>query len=567
MKHTTKRAGLFTILSLLATTALLVMAGGALAASNYHKAPGGTTAQIANSVFFIALNTGANGSGERLYYYFSLDELKTQYGVETRDFDYTNHTVGTTTSAHGFSITKLIASLVDLHDGPLAIGDTWSIQYLEEDAFHATGSTYIDTIAAARDTTKPMLTFEIKETFTTPTKYNLNDTAYKWAENLYPEYLRVYRQTDSANSAVMKMMMGIAVSPDGKTYNADTAGSYKLTGTDGAGNQVVLDSAGKPGRTVLGALAGMSIGVRAPIVAAYTASEASKVLAKVEPKTTSTQVVNFSYTENQYLIAKDWTSGSVKDYTEYDIASSPAAVQIPASLDYVQGLVSSGDAATVATASVDPVTAEFTFQLPARKLYIDTRVSPSAFGYTDLNLYRYTGEYAYGLAGVTAGSLANLVVTDTDGAMTLFTGNAAARAFVAYKDSHSKACPNNTAENKRFTWVYDHPKLIDEYDGDTLIASVARIDANAPLVKTVKVVTKAGASSATIKRGRSLQLVGKTDPSATVETLTWSSSQPKIAAVSATGKVVASRTRTGTAIITATSSFGAKGTFKVIVTR
>ena len=132
--------------------------------------------------------------------------------------------MGTTTNAHGFPVTTLIDSLVDLYGEPLAVNNTWSIQYLEEDAFHATGAAYIDTIAAARDTTKPMITFEISETSVTPTKYNVNDTAYKWAENLYPEYLRVYRQTDSANSSVLKMMMGIAVSPDGRTYNAATAG-------------------------------------------------------------------------------------------------------------------------------------------------------------------------------------------------------------------------------------------------------------------------------------------------------------------------------------------------------
>ena len=48
--------------------------------------------------------------------------------------------------------------------------------------------------------------------------------------------------------------------------------------------------------------------------------------------------------------------------------------------------------------------------------------------------------------------------------------------------------------------------------------------------------------------------------------LTWKSSRPKVAAVSATGKVIASTRRAGNAVITVTSTFGKKATFKVIVT-
>jgi hypothetical protein len=555
-------------LLLLAVTTVMAMTASAAAATGANeKMPGGTSAQIADAVFYIAVNNGADGTGERLYYYFTLDELKTEYGVETRDFDYTNHTVGTTTSAHGFTVTALIDSLVDPYGEPLAVDYTWSIQYLEEDAYHATGAAYIDTIAAARSTTKPMLTFEIKETFSTPTKYNVNDPAYTWAENLYPEYLRVYRQTDSANSAVLKMMMGIAVSPDGKTYNAATAGMYKLTGTDSQGNQLVLDSKGNPGRTVLGALAGMKLGIPAPTVAGYVATQPYQIIKSVEPKTTSTQAIIFSYTESQYLAAKNWVTGTQTDYTEHDIASSAAAAQIPAGLEAVQALIATGAAASVTEEGIDPVTAEFTFALPPRMLFVDTRVTPNAFGYTDLNLYRYTGDYAGSLAGLATADLTNLVVTAEDGAKTLLTGEAAKAAFVAYKDSHSKACPANTAESKRFTWVYDHPRLIDEYDGDVLVASVARVDANAPLVKSVKVSTRAGKRTAMLKRGRSIKLVCATSPRATVEQFTWKSSRSAVATVTASGKVVASKSKTGTAVITVTSTFGKKATFKVKVAR
>lgn len=567
MKSRCKRVARLSATVVLAAALVIMMAGSASAVvGSYEKTPGGTTAQIAKSVFYIAVNTGADGTGDRLYYYFSLDELKTKYGVEARTFDYVNHTVATKTHAHGFSIGKLVDSLVDVYGDPLPVDETWSIQYLEEDAFHATGASSIDTLAAARDTTKPLLTYEIKTEFINPTKYNVNDVVYKWAEDLYPEYLRVYRQTDSANSAVLKMMMGIAVSPDGKAYNNDTAGSYRLTGTDSRDNQIVLDSKGNPGRTVLGALAGMKISVQSPTVAAYSAAEENQII-RVEPKATSTQVVNFTYTDNDYLLAKNWVSGTSAKLTQYDIASAPDTVQIPVDLAFVQGLVATGDAASVDASSIDPTTAEFTIPIPTRKLFVDTRVDPNAYGYTDLNLYRYSGAFAADLAGLQADDVTNVVVTSTGGAKKLYKDAAARRCFVAYKDSHSKSCPNNTAESKRFTWVYNRPVLIDEFNGNVLLGSVARLDVNAPIVKSLRITTRTGSRAATIKRGRNIRLVRRSTPTVTVERFTWKSSNKRLATVSSTGLVTASRTRTGTVTITVTSTFGKKATFRLTVVR
>lgn len=553
------------VAALLATTVFLMLAlsASAYAADRYEKTPGGTNAAIADSVFYVAVNEGPNGTGDRLYYYFSLDELRREYGVESRDFDYTNHTVGTITSAHGFSVTKLIDSLVGIYGDPLPIDDTWRIQYLEDDAYHA-GAAYTDTITAARDITKPMLTFEIKETFSVPTKYNVNDTTYKWAENLYPEYLRVYRQADSANSSVMKMMMGIAVSPDGLAYNTNTAGKYALTGTDELGNQVVVDSKGRPGRIVHGALAGMKYGVHAPTVAAYTADQSGQLIT-VEPAETSTQSVAFTYTADRYLVVKNWITGTSATLSQHDIAGNAAAVQIPASLEEVQGLVDSGAAATIDADSIDPTSAEFTIAMPTRLLFVDTRVTPHAYGYTDLNLFRYTGAYAYLLAGVDAGALRNVVVTSTRGAQSLYKGADAAECFVAYKDTRSKGCPNNTAESKRFAWVYSVPKVIDEYDGGVLEETAARIDVNAPIVRSLRIRTASGARRATVRRGRSVRLIARTTPAKTVEKLTWKSSRSRVASVNARGKVLGRRP--GTATITVTTAFGKKATFKVRIVK
>ena len=61
----------------------LAAAGVASATDAYQKLPGGTSAQIADSVFYIAVDDGANGTGERLYYYFSSRRAQDQ--VRRRD--------------------------------------------------------------------------------------------------------------------------------------------------------------------------------------------------------------------------------------------------------------------------------------------------------------------------------------------------------------------------------------------------------------------------------------------------------------------------------------------------
>ncbi len=554
----------------LAVAAAIVLGGAAsaFAAGAYEKRPGGTNAEIANSVFYIAVATGENGSGERLYYYFTLNELKKQYGVETRDFDYSNHTVGTTTSAHGFPVVKLAESLVDAYGEKLPVADSWKIQYLEEDAYHATGAMYIDTIAAARDTTKPMLTFETKTTYTKPTKYNVNDAAYKWAEDLYPEYLRVYRQADSANESIMKMIQGAALSPDGSAFNSATAGTYLLRGLDAEGNNLVFDSKGKPGRSVKGVFKGMKINVPAPTVPAYTTSTASQFIVDVDAATASSfKVATFRYVPTpNYLTVKDWASGTSKTLVQNQVATVEGVRTIPESLEAVQALVAGGDAAEVTEELVDPVTAEFTFTLPKRLLFIDKRVTPNAYGYTDLNLYRYKGATPGVFVGASAAAK-NLVATSTTGAKKLYTGAAAASCFVAYQDSHSKACPNNTPESKRFTWIYANPRLVSEYNGEVLVPSLARVDVNAPTVAKIVVKTTKGASSLVLKRGRSASLRATTTPATTVEKLSWSSSNAGLVKVDSRGKVTATKGRTGTATITVKSTFGKKATFKIRVVK
>jgi hypothetical protein len=569
LKARSKRATGLVTFALAVVTVMLLAAGSATAAT-YEKTPGGTNAQIANSVFFVAVNTGADGTGDRVYYYFSLDELKNDYGVETRAFTYNNHGVMTTTIAHGFSMTKLLDSLVDIYHDPLNLPDTSSIQYLEADAYHA--DTAVDTIAAARDTTKSMLAYEVENTYATPTKYNVNDTMFKWAETTYPEFLRAYRDTGQAGDAILKFMTGIVVSPDGKAYDAN-AGAFNVTGTDGTGNQVVVDSSGNTGRIVKGVLAGMKFGVHAPLVPASTPAQASQVVrvdaAPVAPATV-TQTVNFDYVQaSNFLVAKSWTTGVTTAYTQNQVATDANDVQIPDGLATVQGLVAGGDAASLVDASIDATTADFTMALPTRLLFVDTRASagsPNPYGFTDLNLYRYFGKAACAFASVDPATVTNVVVTSSTGAKTLYTGVNAGRCFIAYKDTQSKACPNNTAESKRFAVTYNNPELVSSYDGSVLVSSVAKLDVNAPLVASLK-ITASGRSSVTVKRAKSIWLTCATKPKLTVEKITWRSSNSKIASVSSKGKVTASTGRTGTVTITATATFGKTATFKVKVVR
>lgn len=430
--------------------------------SDIVKLPSTENDAVLNSMFYIAVKPV--GSSDLLYYYFSLDELKDNYGQTNYAFNYDDHTVDKTVLCNGVFITDLLDSLADA-DGVLLsengkLTDDMKIQIIEEDGFHSNysgkASGFVDAISYARTTTVPILAWEVKETYTVETEYNKSWDDYRWADS-YAEYMRIYRNTGAANSAVCKMVMGVVVSEDGDIYNKESKGSYKITMTSSTNKGVeILDS-----RTVGGVLKGMKIHVQAPEVknAKISSTDSKRKLITIGDKD---QTVNFIYDEDLYLVVK--AGGKNYEYTMSDLMTMNGQTQIPENLAYVEALVEKGDALIVDDNKADKDSGALSTQAPARNLYIDQRSvagNTNPYGYGNLILYRYFGVPLKDI-------LVNAGITDIDritvNGIDLNTKKLD-DYFIAYKNTQSKATPNNPPEGKRICEVYTSPVLLSSYNG------------------------------------------------------------------------------------------------------
>lgn len=439
--------------------ALAPRQGGQPSTAAAPKLPGATDEEILESAFYLAV-APADGS-DMLYYYYSLNELKAM-GQQSYAFNYDDHTVDKTVECNGVFLVDLLDALADA-DGALLrdsgkLTEDMKIQIVEEDGFHSNSSgkaaSFVDAIAYARTTTLPILAWEIKETYAVETEFNRSWEDFRWAD-AYPEYLRMYRNTGAANSAVCKMVMGAVVSPEGDAYNADTRGAYVMTMESQKNPGVELAAA----REVGGVLKGMKIAVRAPEVAGVTAAGDAVQLITVGDEA---QRVRFTYEEGAYLTLSDGNESFEMTLSDLIVLSSGR--QIPESREAVEALVAGGGALVVTDAIADAQTGELSVEAPGRNLYIDRREVASGtdpYGYGNLILTRYFGAplkdviLASGLSGALTLNGADLSALD------------AKDAFVAYKHTCSKATPNNPPEGKRVTETYEAPVIVSIQDGHT----------------------------------------------------------------------------------------------------
>ena len=435
----------------------LTFAGEKPQGSAAVKTPGATAEEMLNARFYLAVSP-ADGS-QPLYYYYSLDELKAA-GQTNYAFNYDDHTVDKTVSCNGVFLTDLVDALADeagvlLKDSG-KLTESMKIQIIEEDGFHSNYSgkaaSYVDEISYARTTTLPLLVWEIKETYRVETEYNKSWADFRWADQ-YAEYLRIYRNTGAANSAVCKMVMGAVISAQGDAYNKETMGQYALH----------MESARNPGvdlaaqRRVAGVLKGMTLAVRAPQVAnAAVAGDSVKLVTIGE----ESQEITFTYEESPYLTLSNGTDAYQMALSDLILLSNGR--QIPESLEAVEALAASGDALVVTDEIANAESGELTVDAPARNLYIDRREVASGtdpYGYGNLILYRYFGAP---LAEVVAASGLTGELTLNG---TVLGDLPREDVFVAYKHTCSKATPNNPPEGKRVTAVYEAPVLISVKDG------------------------------------------------------------------------------------------------------
>ncbi len=392
------------------------------------REPGG---DINNSVFYIALK---DASGETKYYYYTKAELET---YETQEaYTYDDHSVIKTVTCKGALLTDLLNDLKGV-----SITEDMVVQYSEEDGYHADAATavidsnYKDTIESLTKSTiggsgstknplRPIVTYAIHEEYANPDAYNVNDPAgvFKDADN-NSGYLRVYRDTGGANSAVMKYMMGVVISPDGAL----------LSGKNGCVVTSVSDKNPtlkvRNDLTLKGLLPGMQYAVKAPAVtnAALAAGQTSPVLITVGSGAPAEQVITFQYTEDTYFYVKNAISKTTTNYTYTDLMAM--SEQVP-----------------------------------------DANANTPPYGYSRPMYYRYNGVWLSDLVSGLSGKYTIKLVAN-DGTKTDITKNIA-DYFAAYNNTQSKTS-TNIPEGKRVTVTYNDAKIIIPGTGENITGSAA----------------------------------------------------------------------------------------------
>ena len=206
---------------------------------------------ISNAVFYIAVDGDGNGKvtdeADAVYYY-SYDEIKNA-GEEVA-YHYGNHGAGETANVKGAKLSTLLDSLQGVE-----IGEDWIIQYMEEDAYHATAPSYQDTVKGLTDedgegngsdagiAAETIIGYANKTLYDDPDANNVNETEYTPFLEYEREasYVRAYRQTNSANSSVLKLLKGVVVSnnerEDGAPLPSGKSG-YQLKSVNASGTEI-----------------------------------------------------------------------------------------------------------------------------------------------------------------------------------------------------------------------------------------------------------------------------------------------------------------------------------------
>lgn len=312
-------------------------ADGAYAASK--KSPYKKGNNINKAVFYIAVDADGNGKitdeGDAVYYY-TYDEIKNA-GEEVA-FYYGNHGEGETANVKGAKLSTLLDNIEGVD-----IKDDWIIQYMEEDAYHATSPEYQDTVRGLTDENgvgngsksglpaETVIGYANKTVYDNPDENRVNDTDYVSFLNYEREasYVRAYRQTNSANSSVLKVLKGVVVSnnerADGAALPTAKTG-YILRSVDSNGDAIADDY------TVQGLMEGMDWPVTPNVIVTWADltnqsgnwNGVSKVVTidgnlTTEKKPKPTTVVSFRYKEKTFYKANN--NGVVTELLRSNIAS------------------------------------------------------------------------------------------------------------------------------------------------------------------------------------------------------------------------------------------------------
>ena len=437
-KRKSRAIALFVALAML-LSCFTFMEGQAFAAQKGKKMPYKEGDNISNAAFYIAVDPDGDGTVDK-YYYYTEAEIRA-YG-QTVDYKYDNHGQLQTDSVKGAKLSSLIADL----GGEPGIKDTDIVKYMEHDAYHSQQSqgAYRDTVAGLdRDPggngsgsglpAETIIGYSAKTTYGKPDANNVNDTKYIEFKDYHREAspLRGFRQTKGANSAVLKMLIGVVISNEQGIAKygrgTDTQGGYILEHYSKITGEKIADD-----YHVLGLIIGMKWAAAPQKLEWASPSEATKVVTveDVASPRAASQIVKYNYTENNFLtLAKD---GQKKELTRSDILKA-GNVEVPNSTHKYH---------------------EFKY-----------------YGYNKPMYIRYQGAWLKDVVGaVQAGK--KVLIVDKAG-KTIDVTSKLGDYFVAYYYSESKSS-SNIANGKRRPLNYAHAVLVDtasapvEYsDGDT----------------------------------------------------------------------------------------------------
>ena len=429
-------------------TGIEVLDGAGKPLTGIGKVQGG---DIMNSIFYIAVKESADS--EFKFYYYTREDLEAY--DDTHDFKYVDHTVPKTVTGRGASLKNLLDDITDAE-----ITDDMIIQYAESDGYHADAGTpieesaYKDKVAwlteshvtAGGDTAPAVETVACYQSFTVydnPDENNVNSADWEDAD-AGSGYLRAYRQREDANSAVIKTLMGIVVSYSGSEFTGDVGYTLKAVTDKGYDIEMIEPSTGKTyvSQKVTGLLPGMKYAVTAPYVAnaSVTAGEPAKQIVTAGEGTAAT--VTFKYTEAPYVTIAD------KAYTLTEFKALEAITQIPYSDE-------------------------------------DEGVTPP-YGYYNAMYYRYQGAWLSELMDE------DVTVSSADGSINL-TAYDLTDYFLAYGYTASKSS-TNVSEGKRFTYVYESPRLLIPKDGTIVSEQNVDAESNKPVTVALENVTSVTAA-------------------------------------------------------------------------
>ena len=399
--------------------------------SNKAKTQGG---DVANAVFYIAVKESAS-SGYKYYYYTRAD--LNAYD-DTFDFKYVDHSVPKTVTGRGASLANLINDISDA-----TITGDMIVQYAESDGYHADAATAIEDSAykdkvswltsthttSGGDTAaavQTMICLTSWTTFDNPDENNVNSTEWEDAD-LNSGYLRAYRQRDDANSAVIKTLMGVVISPSGDVFTGKDGYTLTAKSTNGQSIRIIEPSTGiaYDSQEVTGLVPGMKYAVKAPpITGATVYGSDTQIITAAEG--TEAQAV-FTYQESTWLTVAD------SAYTLSGFEALPTFTQTP---------------------TKDEVSAHGT-----------------PYGYYNAMYYRYTGVWLNDLV------TGDAVLKAADGTSVTVPAAETEKYFIVSGYTASKSS-TNVSEGKRYTYALATPQVIIPSEGTLVGEAEAGAEGN-----------------------------------------------------------------------------------------